>query len=256
MGSLNSARFGRAQSSGTHLDGYTRYVLDLPGTSNSPATEQTPLNVRGHAESVTSFIDTLGLDSVAIVAQDSGGMVARYVAEKRPQVVTALSMCGTEVPGRHSPLVKLFVQLGRLPGAKAMFQFSMGNKAISRLPIILGGAVYDKNILDGEFRTTVLDPILADDAAMTSAVTMIRDFSFEDIDALAEVHQKLTMPTLLVFGEDDRFFPLDGARAMADQFAGPTEFVAIPKSKLLVHEEHPQRFGELTRDFLDRHDLS
>lgn len=239
-----------------HLEGFTRYVIDLPGTSNSPATEQTPLTIRGHAESVISMLDALGLDDVSIIAHDSGGMIARLVAEKRPQAVRALSLCGTEIPGHHSPVVNLFKLLSKMPGAKAMFRFSMGNKAISKLPIILGGTVYDKTLLDGELRTELLEPILADDAAMTSAVKMIRDFSFDDIDALAETHRNLSMPTLLVFGEDDRFFPVDKARAMADQFAGPTEFVALPKCKLLVQEEYPQQLAELTRDFLKRHRIA
>ena len=239
-----------------HLDGFTKYVIDLPGSGPSPATDQTPLSVPGHAESVASMIDALGLDEVTLVAQDSGGMVARYAAEKRPQVVKALVLAGTEVPGVHAPLVKLFKVLAKMPGARAMFKFSMGNKMISRLPLILGGTVYDKSLLDGEFRTSLLEPILADNAAMTSAVTMIKDFSFDDIDALAETHQNLHMPTLLVFGEDDGFFPIDQARAMADQFAGPAEFVGLPECKLLVHEEHPQRLAELTRDFLTRHGIA
>lgn len=137
-----------------------------------------------------------------------------------------------------------------------MFKFSIGNKTISRLPLILGGTVYDRSILDGDFRTEVLEPILADDAAMKAMAKLIKGFSTEDVDALADTHRNLTMPTLLVYGEDDSFFPVDQARAMAEQFAGPTEFVALPQCKLLVQEEHPQRFAELTRAFLARQGVS
>lgn len=233
-----------------HLDGYTRYVLDLPGSGESKATEKTPLTVRGHVDSVIRFIDRVGLDEVVLVGQDSGGMICRFVAEQRPEVVVALSLCSTEIPHVHPPLVKIFKGLAHLPGAKAMFKLSMGNNVLARTPLVLGGTVFDKSLLDGEFRTNVLDPILADDDAMDAAVKVIHDFSLDDIDALADVHQKLTMPTLLVFGEDDPFFPVDDARAMVSQFGGPTEFVAIADCKLFLHEEYPQRFAELTRSFL------
>lgn len=236
-----------------HLDGFTRYVIDLPGMGRSTSTAETPLDVRGHAASVVGVLDALALDNVVIVAQDSGGMIARYVAEQRPDVVCGLSMCGTEIPGVHAPLVKLFKMFGTLPGAKAMFKVSMGTGFVARTPLILGGTVYDKSLLDGELRTNLLDPILADDDAMTNVVAMIRAFSFDDIDDLAAVHRNLKMPTLLVWGDEDPFFPVEKARDMVEQFGGPTEFVSIPQCKLLVHEEYPQRFAELTRAFVTKH---
>ena len=236
-----------------HLDGFTRYVVDLPGAGGSKATSETPLTVRGHAETVVRVIDELGLDEVVLVAQDSGGMIARFAAADRPGVVRALSLAGTEVPGVHAPLVRLFKMLAHLPGARMSFKFSMGNRFLARTPLILGGTVYDKALLDGELRTNLLEPILADPDAMSAMVKMIRDFSLDDIDVLADIHPKLTMPTLLMFGEDDSFFPIDKARAMVDQFGGPTEFVAFENCKLFLHEEHPERLAALTRDFVARH---
>ncbi len=233
-----------------HLDGYTRYVLDLAGTGQSKATDQSPYTVRGHAESVVEFIDQLGFEDVALVGQDSGGMVCRFAAEQRPNVVSALSLAGTEIPGVHGPLVQFFKKMAQLPGAKAMFKRNMSNRFLARSPMIFGGTVHDKSLLDGEMRSNLLDPILNDPDAMTALTKMIRNFSFADIDALEEVHAKLAMPVLLVWGEDDPFFPVEQARAMTDQFAGPTEFVTIPKAKLFVHEEYPKQFADLTKGFL------
>lgn len=233
-----------------HLDGFTRYVIDLPGTGHSKATDDSPYTVRGYADTIVQFLDALAFDSVVLVAQDSGGMMARFAAEQRPDVVTALSMAGTEIPGVHAPLVTMFKSLAKLPKAKTTFKMNMSNRVLARTPLILGGTVHDKSLLDGELRTGLLDPILADDDALEWVVKMIKHFDFDDIDALAEVHPKLTMPVLLVFGEDCGFFPVEKARAMADQFGGPTEFVSVPNAKLLVHEEYPKRFAELTASFL------
>lgn len=233
-----------------YLDGFTRWVIDLPGTGTSTATTDTPLTVQGHVESVVKVLDGLGLSKVAIVGHDSGGMIGRYVAEKRPEVVQALSLCGTEIPGHHPFVVAVLSAAGRLPGAKAMFRFTMGNKLLARGPLALGGAFSDTSLVNGEFRTALLDPILADDSAMDAIITMIAKFSKHDAEPLAQTHPNLTMPVLLVWGEDDPFFPVEKARSMVDQFGGPTEFVTLPNCKLLVHEEYPERFAQLTRDFL------
>lgn len=238
-----------------HLDGFTRWVIDLPGTGHSKATDASPYTVRAYADAVVAFIDALGFDDVVLVAQDSGGMMARFAAEQRPQVVSALSLAGTEIPGVHAPLVTLFKFLAKLPGGKSMFKLTMSNRFLARTPLILGGTVFDRSLLDGDLRTKLLDPILADDDALKWVVKMIKHFSFADIDVLADVHPNLTMPVLLAYGEDDGFFPVEKARAMADQFGGPTEFVSIPNCKLLLHEEHPQRFAELTSTFLENHNV-
>lgn len=232
------------------MDGYTCWAIDLPGTGNTPATERTPLTVAGHVSVVVSVIDALGLTDVTLVGHDSGGMIARYAAEQRPDAVGALVLTGTEIPGHHPPLVSFFSFSAKLPGFKAMFKALVGNKVISRTPLVFGGTVSDRSLLDGEMRTNLIDPILADDAAMTAAVEMIRNFSKAHVDPLAETHRNLTMPTLLIWGEDDPFFPVDSARAMTSQFAGPTQFEVVSNAKLLVHEEHPQRFAELSRQFL------
>ncbi len=234
-----------------HLEGFTRWVIDLPGAGASVATDQTPLSVAAHAETVASVIDALGLSEVTLVGNDSGGMVARFAAEKRPEAVNALALCGTEIPGHHPWLVTMFTTLAKLPGAKAMFRFSMGNRFIAKTPLILGNTVADKSLLDGEFRETVLDPILANDAHMTAAVKLIRGFSKADVDPLAETHRNLKMPTLLVAGEGDPFFPAEEAREMMSQFAGPTEFVTFENCKLLVQEDQPQRFADQIRSFLE-----
>ena len=235
-----------------HLDGFTRIVIDLPGNGSSAVTPQTDLSVRGHAAVVISFIEELGLTDVVLVGQDSGGMICRFAAELRPDLIAGLSLCGTEIPGVHAPIVKMFKQLAFLPGAKAMFRLTMGNKFIARTPLVLGGTVFDTAFLDGEFRTNVLTPILADDDAMDNALEMIRHFSLDDIDALAATHANLEMPVLLVWGAQDPFFPVAKARQMIGQFGGVVDFETISEAKLLVHEEHPQRFAELTRAFVER----
>ena len=232
------------------LNGYTCWAIDLPGTGCSTGAPDTPLSIQSHVSIVLGFLDALELENVVLVAQDSGAMIARYVAAQRADDIRALVLVGTEIPNDHAKLVVLFKLIAVLPGARQMFRFSMGNRLIARTPLILGGTVHDRSVLDGEFRTNLLDPILADRDAMAAMVEMIRNFSLDDIDALADVHPKLTMPSLLIFGEDDTFFPVEKSREMTSQFGGPTTFVTIPDAKLLVHEEYPELIAMNIRDFL------
>jgi pimeloyl-ACP methyl ester carboxylesterase len=59
------------------------------------------------------------------------------------------------------------------------------------------------------------------------------------VAALADVHARITCPVQLVWGEDDPFFPVDGARAMVDTFAN-ARLTIVPDAKVFVHEERPE----------------
>lgn len=77
----------------------------------------------------------------------------------------------------------------------------------------------------------------------------MQSFSFDAVDELADIHARLTAPTLM-WGADDPSFPVEHARAMTAQFAGPTRFAVIEDAKLLVHEESAERFARLTKSSL------
>jgi haloalkane dehalogenase len=59
------------------------------------------------------------------------------------------------------------------------------------------------------------------------------------------------VPVQLIWGEDDPFFPLAGARRMLAQFAGGARLEVIPRAKLFAHEDHPAEFAALARPFLE-----
>lgn len=60
------------------VDHVTCHVIDLPGAGASRFTTATPLSMAQHIQSVRTVVDLLGLDEVAVVGHDSGGLIARH----------------------------------------------------------------------------------------------------------------------------------------------------------------------------------
>lgn len=232
------------------LDGYRCHLIDLPGAGQSRATPETPSSLSGHAESVVRVIDQLGLDQLSLVANDSGGIFARMAAAERPEQISSLVLSGTEIPHHHSWQLALYSLLANLPGEENALNVMLSDSVLAGSPIALGGSFHDPSNLSPRFTAMLLD-LFTDPELNKSQIALIRDFDTDVVDRLVEVHAKLAMPTLLIWGEDDPFFPAEKAREMAAQFAGPATFAAVPNAKLFVHEEHPVRFAELTRAFLD-----
>ena len=73
---------------------------------------------------------------------------------------------------------------------------------------------------------------------------------FSRLDEFRELHARLTLPTLFVWGADDPTFPEPQAREMARQFPNVVAFHRVKSSKLLVHEERPQDVARHIEGFL------
>ena len=116
----------------------------------------------------------------------------------------------------------------------------------------MGGCFWNRDLIEGDFRTKVLDQTFTDDAVLTRQLEVLASYTSDVVDQLRETHANLTCPALLVWGKEDPFFPVGKAREMCDQFAGQTEFVALDDARLLVHEEYPAEFARLAAEFLSK----
>ena len=234
------------------LAGVTAHLVDLPGSGRSMATPTTPLTMADQAESLAAVLDHLDLDSVTLIGHDSGGMIARMVAAEKPERVAALVLSGTEIPGHHPWQVAMFSLLAKLPGSKGVLKTMLNNDVLARSPLALGGCYHDMANASESF-AMIMGDLLSDDEVMESQMTLIRNLDNETVQGLTDVHRRLAMPALLIWGEDDPFFPIEKAKAMVAQFAGPTRFETVPKAKLFVHDERPEHYAGLVAGFLAEH---
>ena len=79
---------------------------------------------------------------------------------------------------------------------------------------------------------------------------LLRTLEKQVFAQLPDIHGRIRVPVLLIWGEDDPFFPLDRARPMLGQFGGEARLEIIPGAKLFAHEDHPGEFAGLARPFL------
>ncbi len=233
------------------LSDFRCHLIDMPGCGESITPRHVPVSLDGHIEAVTEAIDRLGLESVTVVGQDSGGLIAREVAVRRPGVVNGLVLAGTEIPGRHPAFITRLQKMMRVPGVPAITRRVLRSERAAKSPQLFGGLFWDRGLIEGDFRRLVLDPFIADRGSFDRQTEILYSYQASVVDRLGGVHPRITCPTLLVWGERDPFFPVESARSMCDQFGGPVRFEVIPDARLLVYEEHPQRFAALTRAFLN-----
>lgn len=227
---------------------FTVHLFDLPGIRSS--TQNQTASFEGHTRALRSAIDTLDLDSYALVAHDSGGVFARMLAARDPRV-RGLVLEGSEIPGHRPPMFETYVKLSRLPGFDRILLTVLRSSTMRRSRFGFGGCFTEPGFVDGEFYDLFLAPMLADRAKGDGHLALMRAVNFDEVDQLRDLHGSIRAPVLCVWGTDDPFFPIEKARAMLPQFADAS-LVEIPGAKLFAHEDHPKAFVQHAMPFLDR----
>lgn len=218
-------------------DHVTCHVIDLLGAGSSRFAPDAPLSIDQHIASVRRAVDLLGLSRVAVVGHDSGGMIARH-ALAGDERVTAMGLIDTEQSQGTSWRFRLFLANRHVPGFGAALGWLAGRPRLRRNGFVLGDAFVDRSLLDGDFDELFLRPLAADPVRRAAAIRVLRSFHPHHVEDLAELHRRIAVPVQLVWGEQDRFFPVDRAREMVDTFPD-ARLAVIPDAGLFAHEERP-----------------
>ncbi len=223
-------------------DHVTCHLIDLPGAGSSRFDAATPLSVEQHIESVRRVVDRLGLDRVAVVGHDSGGMVARHALAGDPRL-RALGLINTEQSGYISWRFRSFLAIRHLPAIGTALGWLVGQPRLRRSRLVLGDAFADSSRLDGEFDELFLRPLHTSAKHRDASARVLRSFNYRLMHELGALHRRITVPVQLVWGDRDPFFPLPAARQMVASFPD-AQLTVIEGAGLFAHEERPAEVAQ------------
>lgn len=217
--------------------------------SSRPSTQPTPISFHQQVIALQEAIEALGLSTYALVGQDSGGFIARLLADQNPKV-TNLVLFNTEIPELIPPWVPLFQLLAPWPFASQIFKLAVSTRLIARSPMGFGGCFYDKDLIHGEFFELTARPLMESPEKLAGCIRFLKSMDWNECRKLSEVHRRITARVDCIWGEADPFFPVAKARAMFEQFAHRGEFVTFEKAKLLPYAEYPRESAEHIKRFI------
>lgn len=224
---------------------FTVYALDMRGFGFTERPADALYDASGFAAHVEEFIDTLKLDRPILVGNSLGGDVALRVALDRPDRVRALVLADAAI-GQSSPLV---------------------SRAVTRLGLV---PPFHRTLLRAGARWALRDRVEADyfdpksvrvDEIVANLRRPLDQRGAEDalLSMLRTADQPLSparvatvrVPTLVVWGENDRITPLDAGRRLASQIPG-ARLVTYPRTGHHPQEEARERFASDVLRFADQ----
>ena len=231
-------------------DRFTCYTPDLIGLGQSHSTAGEDYSSQGQARALRGMLLQLGVDSYALVGNDTGGWVARELALIDKPRVSCLVLTNTEIPFHRPPWIPMYQFLAHVPGCGAVIRQLLKFPAFRRSPLAFGGCFHDLTHLEGAFHRRFVEPLIVSNVRMEGALRFLRRMKFSRLDEFNKLHQELSIPTLFVWGANDPTFPEPRARGMVGKFPNVAGFHEVRNAKLFVYEEHPEEVARVIGSFL------
>lgn len=221
--------------------GYRVILMDCPGWSQSDPIVCTGSRSDLNARALKGLLDELEVGKVHIVGNSMGAHSAVAFALANPKRVGKLVLMGGGTGG-VSPFVPMPTEGIKLIGA--LYR----DPTIENLKRMMNVFVYDASALTEDLMQGRLQNMLARKEHLENFVrsSEAHPRQFPDVGArLGEI----ASPTLVIWGRDDRFVPLDvGLRLVAG--LQDAELHVFSKCGHWAQWEHADKFNRMVLDFL------
>ncbi len=198
------------------------------------------------AEMILELLDSLGLDAVDLVGNDSGGAIAQLVAARAPQRVRTLTLTNCDTHDNWPPpaFAPIYAMAGDGVLAAALGALSV-DLAAARASLA-SGLEHPEDLPDETIRgffSPFGEPARAQAiqdyvAGMDNGVTV----------AIRDELARLLTPTLIVWGAADEFFEVAWARWLAATITGTVRLVEFEGAKLFFPMERTEDFNQELRE--------
>jgi haloalkane dehalogenase len=218
--------------------GYRAVAPDLPGFGDSPA--DLPGTWERQVEHVERFRQALGLDQVALIMHDWGGLIGLRWACDHPGAAGALVITDTGFfpDGRWHGMAKSLQTPGE--GEQIMENINRGLFAMGMRQV--SPAVPDEAI--DEFYKAY-----SDSDRKQSQLDLYRSGDFSKLVPYQGKVGGLGLPTLILWGAQDKFAPVGGGHRFHKQIPD-SKMVVLEEAGHFLMEDEPERVAGEVASFL------
>jgi pimeloyl-ACP methyl ester carboxylesterase len=225
-------------------------ALDLlaHGATEISATQDVSSNA--NADMVAQFLDALDVDKVDLVGNDSGGGIALIFAARHPDRLRSLTLTDCDTHDNWPPeAFNGFLATSAAGGLPEALAGMLANKPFFRSPEALGpGYQHPEKVTDATIET-YLRPHVASAQRTLDLARFLAAFDCAQTVAIEPELKSLRVPTLIVWGDDDVYFPVRWSRWLEQTIPGTKRRVELGGGRLFFPEE---RVTELNAE-LRRH---
>lgn len=230
---------------------YRRCIApDFLGMGYTQVREGQEVGPQAQAAMIVALLDALGIASVDLVANDSGGQVAQLIVAAHPRRVRTLLLtnCDTET---NSPPPAMLPVIALAKEGKFVDQWLgawWDDRTLARSPQGIGGMCFaDPSQPTDEAIDTYFGPLLSTSRRKSLAHAYAIALERNPLVGLRSTLERSTVPARIVWGAADTIFPPDSAAYLDRTLGGSRGVRLLRDSKLFWPEERPDVIAEEAR---------
>ena len=211
---------------------------DLPGFGDSPP--DPPSTWERHTDAVERFRSELGLERVALLVHDWGGLIGLRWACEHPETVEALVLSNTGffADGKWHGMARAL----RTPGEGEQLVAGMNREGFAQMLGAVSPGI-DATVAAEYWKT------FETEEGQRGILELYRSGDFAKLEAYDGQLAALRVPTLILWGENDVFAPVAGAYRFKRELPN-AKVVLLKDAGHFVYADEPQRCAAEIAEFL------
>jgi pimeloyl-ACP methyl ester carboxylesterase len=224
-------------------------VPDLPfGAHLHPLREDADLSLPGMARIVADFTEALGLDEVAIVANDTGGAVAQWLVGHHPERIARLVLTSCDAFEKFPPTPQRYLEVtARSRALMWLVGWTVRFRFVQRLPTAYGWVT--QRPIDPAIMRSYTTPIRTVAGVRRDLQRLLLAVDTRYTFEAAESLRGFDKPALVLWADGDKIFPREHGKRLAELLP-QGRFQMVRDSRTFIPEDQPERLVSAVRDFL------
>jgi pimeloyl-ACP methyl ester carboxylesterase len=225
--------------------GNTVYEIDLMGFGLSEKPQDRTYDMDTYVSQLSTYIENFHLENIVLVGHDFGAVIAAAYAIHNPNKVYKLVLMSAPISS-SIPLPFNF----RLLGTRVIGNMLTGDWFLQR---ILTEGIHNEDERSEAKLKEYLQPFHDDPGARSALPKFLREFGLRqavETELLPHL-DKLSMPTLLLWGGQDPFTPMDVAREL-DVAISTSDLQVVTRSGHYILEDRPEDVRQKLKDWIDQ----
>jgi len=233
-------------------------AVDLMGLGYSEIGPSQDVSFTAQAHMLAAVLDTLAIEAVDLIGNDSGGAIAQIFAAHYPHRLTSLVLTNCDVhDGWPPPQVLPLIERARNGTLAPVFQGMLERPDLARERFARGEsaplfrAYAYPNVLTDDVIRLYLQPLLSSPLRIAAFERYWLGFDNVHTVAVHAALKTLRAPTLIVWALDDIFFDKKWAYWLKGTIPGARRVVEVANARLFFPEDRPDALSAPMLKFWD-----
>jgi len=223
--------------------GFRLILVDQPGLGRSDIPpEPYVYSIENQSGAILKLIEHLGLARFNLMGHSMGGGIVLYISLHKPEAVKTVIAVD---PACFPPPMRLKMTY---PLMKYLASLLAGRWSVE---LALKDVYFDNSKVDAVLVEEYFQP-MQKDGYWDALAALQKQYFSAAFDRMTESYGTLDMPLLIVWGEQDKWLPMDFGSQLHARIPG-SEFVTIGNCGHNTHQESWNKFHAAVMTFYGRH---